>query len=122
MKFLRRQFLHLAVGTPLCILSVGLFDNGACSQTTRTIRIIVPFSPGGPADFLARVLAEQVGRAQGQTIVVENRPGAGSVVGIDAASRAAPDGNTLLLYSKESVINPHVRKASSTRHARSPAL
>jgi tripartite-type tricarboxylate transporter receptor subunit TctC len=49
---------------------------------------------------------------QGPTIVVENRPGAGSVVGTDAVSRAAPDGNTVLLYSKESVINPHLHKVN----------
>src|SRR5256885_4448484 len=78
----------------------------------RTIRIIVQVPPGGATDFLARLLAEQVGRARGPTIVVENRPGAGSVVGTDAASRAAPDGTTTLLYSKESIINPHLRKVN----------
>jgi tripartite-type tricarboxylate transporter receptor subunit TctC len=112
MKLPRRQFLHLAAGAALSILSVGLFDHGAWSQATRTIRIIVPFPPGGPTDFLARLLAEQIGQTQGPTIVVENRAGAGSAVGTDAASRAAPDGNTVLVYSKESVINPHVRKVS----------
>jgi tripartite-type tricarboxylate transporter receptor subunit TctC len=113
LKFPRRQFLHLAAGAAaLCILTVSMFGHGAWSQATRTIKIIVPFPPGGPTDFLARLMAEQIGRAQGPTVVVENRPGAGSVVGTDAASRAEPDGNTLLLYSKESVINPHVRMVS----------
>jgi tripartite-type tricarboxylate transporter receptor subunit TctC len=109
----RRKLLHLAAGAAaLSILSMGLFDHSAWSQATRTIRIIVPFPPGGPTDFLARLLAEQVGRAQGLNVVVDNRPGAGSTVGTDAASRAAPDGNTLLIYSKESLINPHVRRVS----------
>jgi tripartite-type tricarboxylate transporter receptor subunit TctC len=112
MKFPSGRFLHLAVAAvaPLIVFS-SVFGHEAWSQT-RTIRIVVPFPPGGPTDFLARVLAEQIGRAQGPTIIVENRPGAGSVVGTDAASRAAPDGNTLLMFSKESVINPHVRKVS----------
>jgi tripartite-type tricarboxylate transporter receptor subunit TctC len=111
MRFSSRQFLRLAVG--VVSLAIAFFGGQpAWSQAGRTIRIIVPFPPGGPADFLARVLAEQMGHAQGANIVVENRPGAGSVVGTDAASRAAPDGNTLLVYSKEAVINPHVRKVS----------
>src|SRR5262245_32347547 len=109
--FCRRGFLHLAAGAAApSILSMGLFDHSARSHASRTIRIIVPFPPGGPTDFLARLLAEQVGRSQRLTVVVENRPGAGSTVGTDAASRAAPDGNTLLIYSKESLINPHVRR------------
>jgi tripartite-type tricarboxylate transporter receptor subunit TctC len=112
MKCPDRRFLQLAVTViaPI-IVFFSVFGHEAQSQT-RTIRIIVPFPPGGPTDFLARVLAEQIGRAQGLTMIVENRPGAGSVVGSDAASRAAPDGNTLLMFSKESVINPHVRKVS----------
>jgi len=112
MKCPGRRFLHLAVAVVApFIVFFSVFGHEARSQT-RTIRIIVPFPPGGPTDFLARVLAEQIGRAQGPTIIVENRPGAGSVVGTDAASRAAPDGNTILMFSKESVINPHVRKVS----------
>ena len=100
-KLPRRKFLHLAAGAAaLCILPVSMFGHGAWSQAARTIRIIVPFPPGGPTDLLARLMAEHIGRAQGLTVVVENRTGAGSVVGTDAASRAAPDGNTLLLYSK----------------------
>jgi tripartite-type tricarboxylate transporter receptor subunit TctC len=112
MKLPRRKFLHLAAGAAALSALLALTGHSAWSQATRTIRIIVPYPPGGPTDFLARLLGEQIGRSQRLTVVVENRPGAGSVVGTDAASRAAPDGNTLLLYSKESVINPHVRKVS----------
>src|SRR5262245_33135447 len=107
----RRRSFHLAAAA-LGIAFLALLGASARSQAARTIRIIVPFPPGGATDFLARLLAEQVGRAHGPTIVVENRPGAGSVVGTDAASRAAPDGNTILIYSKESVINPHLRKVN----------
>jgi tripartite-type tricarboxylate transporter receptor subunit TctC len=84
--------------------------HGAWAQTTRTIKLIVPFPPRGPSDILARLLAEQIGRAQRLTMVVENRPGGGSVIGTEAVSRATPDGNTLLVNSASFVINPHLRK------------
>jgi tripartite-type tricarboxylate transporter receptor subunit TctC len=84
----------------------------AHAQSSRTVKLIVPSTPGGGADVLARLLADQVGKAQGQTIVVENRPGAGNTIGTEAVSRAAPDGNTLLITTPEFVINPHLRKLS----------
>ena len=107
----RRTFLQLAA-RGVALVCGGGFGHAAWAQTARTIRIIVPFPPGGAADLLARLLAEQVTRVHGVTVVIENRPGAGSVVGTDAAARAAPDGNTILIYSKESIINPHLRKVS----------
>jgi tripartite-type tricarboxylate transporter receptor subunit TctC len=96
MKLPRRNFLHLAAGpAALPVVFALLFSgSGAWSQATRTIKIIVPFPPGGGSDILGRVLAEQIGRSQAPTLVVENRPGAGSAIGTEAASRAAPDGNT----------------------------
>jgi len=84
--------------------------NSAWSQTARTIKVVVPFPPGGGADILARLLAEQVGRAQGPTMVVENRPGAGTVIATEAVSRAPPDGNTVLLMANSFVINPNLKK------------
>jgi len=112
MKLPRRNFLHLAAGAAaLPVVFALLFSgNGAWSQATRTIKIIVPLPPGGGSDILARVLAEQIGRAQGPSLVVENRPGAGSAIGTEAASRAAPDGNTLLINTASIVIGPHLRK------------
>jgi tripartite-type tricarboxylate transporter receptor subunit TctC len=107
----RRQFLHLAVvATAVTFLSVTLSGHGARSQAARTIKIVVPVSPGGVGDFLARVLAEQVGRAQGQTVLVENRAGAGGVIAAEAVSRAVPDGNTLLFYSPDLLISQYFRK------------
>lgn len=113
MKPLRRQFLHLGAGAAaLSILALGFSGHSASAQTAKTIKIVVPFTPGGSADILARLLAEQIGRTNGPTMVIENRPGAGTVVGTEAASHAAPDGNTLLINSAEFVINPHLRKLS----------
>jgi tripartite-type tricarboxylate transporter receptor subunit TctC len=91
MNFARR--LQLAVGVILVALSGG----AAWSQATRTITAIVPYQPGGATDVLARLLAEQIGRAQGPTMLIENRPGASTIIGTEAVSRAAPNGTTLLI-------------------------
>jgi len=80
------------------------------SQTTQTIKIIVPSTVGGGSDILARLLADQISRTQNVTMIVENRPGASNTIGTEAASRAAPDGRTLLINTPEFVINPHLRK------------
>jgi tripartite-type tricarboxylate transporter receptor subunit TctC len=82
----------------------------ATAQTTRTIKIVVPFQPGGGTDILARVVAEQIGRMRPVTIIVENRPGAGTAIGAEAVARSPPDGNTLLLTSSGFVITPHFRR------------
>ena len=72
---------------------------------TRPIRIIVPFGLGGSADVAARALQEPLTAAFGQPVVVENRPGAGAVIGTDAVAKAAPDGHTLLLMSNTHTAN-----------------
>ena len=113
MKFHRRRFLHLAgVAAAVAVLSVTVAGHGAWSQTARTIKVVVSVQPGGSSDFLARLLAEQIGRAQRLTMVIENRPGAGSIIGTEAVSHAAPDGNTLLINTPTLVVNPHLRKVN----------
>lgn len=111
MKLLRLRVLHLATGASILIVASGILSFGeeAWSQA-RTIKIINPYPPGGTADIVARVVSEHIGRTQGVTMLVENRPGAGTVIGTEAAARAAPDGNTLLITSVAFVINPHLRK------------
>jgi tripartite-type tricarboxylate transporter receptor subunit TctC len=72
----------------------------------KPIRLIVPFSPGGGVDFIARVIGQKLGEALGQQVIVENRPGAGSAIGTEFAIRSAPDGYTLLEISPSYTINP----------------
>ncbi len=70
---------------------------GADGYPVRTIRLIVPFPPGGPADVLARVVGEKIGASMGQSVVVENRAGAGGNIGMELVAKAAADGYTLAL-------------------------
>ncbi len=78
---------------------------------TRPIRLVVPYAPGGGADAVARIVAKRVSESLGQPIVVENRGGAGSILGTDMVAKAAPDGYTLLLGQSGPIsINPAVYK------------
>ena len=77
---------------------------------TKPIRLIVPFSAGGPADVLARMIGEKLQRGLGQTVVVLNKDGAGTILGVDMAAKASPDGYTLLLGNVAMVINASAGK------------
>jgi len=72
---------------------------------TRSVKFVVPFGPGGPADVYARVLAQHLGEALKQPFVVENRPGAGSIIGSDAVAKSDPDGYTFLVMSNTHTVN-----------------
>ncbi len=94
----------------LAIAATGLV-HAQDAYPTRPIRMLVPFSPGGASDTAARVVGQQLAPRFGQQIVIENRPGAGGVIGTEIAARATPDGYTLLMGSNtEVVINPNLYK------------
>ena len=81
--------------------------NGSGSGTTKPLRIISSFSPGGPVDFVARTLAEQLGRQLGRPVVVENKPGASGALGAMETLRSGADGNTLWITSVgAAAVNP----------------
>jgi len=87
---------------------VTLFSATVLAQAypTKPIRLIVPFSPGGTNDILARMLATHLGETLGQTMIVDNRPGFQGVIGTDLVAKSAPDGYTLLMASSAYTMNP----------------
>ena len=80
------------------------------SYPERPIRMIVPFAPGGGSDISARTMSNELGAALGTTIVVDNRPGAGSIIGTDLATKATPDGYTTLLGNISMTFNAALYK------------
>ena len=96
---------------PLALVVLALVAACALAQEypTRAVRIIVPYPPGGVTDIAARLVAQKLNERWGQPVVAENRPGAGAIVGVEAAARSAPDGYTLLMVSGDfAAIHPYV--------------
>lgn len=78
---------------------------------SKAIRVIVPYAPGGATDLIARLVGQELSRRMGQQMIVENRPGAGGVIGAEAVAKAPPDGHTVLLAAPAEVaILPHLQK------------
>jgi tripartite-type tricarboxylate transporter receptor subunit TctC len=77
----------------------------AADYPSRSIRVVVPFSPGGAVDGPMRLIAQELGKRLGQAVVVENKPGAGATIGTDVVAKAPPDGYTLLLASQTNAIS-----------------
>lgn len=92
------------------LTATSLFAVAATAQgqeyPTKVIRIIVPFTPGGGNDILARLIAPGLSETLGQPVIIENKPGASGNIGTEAAARSAPDGYTLLMASNTVTINP----------------
>jgi tripartite-type tricarboxylate transporter receptor subunit TctC len=84
----------------------------AWSQPSGMMKIVVPFPPGGGVDIVARIIADQIGRSQKINFVVENRPGAGTMIATEAVARAPADGNTILFVANSFIINPALRKVA----------
>jgi len=103
MKLPRRNFLHLAAGAA----ALPVISRVARAQTypTRPVRVIVPFAPAGTTDILARLIGQWLSERLGQQFVIENRPGASTIIGTEAVVRAPADGYTLLLVGTPSAIN-----------------
>ena len=97
-----RAFLRLAAFACAVLLS---WPVAAQNYPTRPVKFIVPFGAGGPADVFARVLAQHLSEDTKQSFIVEDRPGAGSVIGTDAVAKSAPDGYTLLVMSNTHTTN-----------------
>ena len=102
----RRTLVATLAG--LLFIGTGIFlsqQAHAQNYPTRPVKIVVPFATGGPADNYARFMAQRLQDSLGQTFVVDNKPGAGSVIGTDLVAKSAPDGYTLLLMSNTHTVN-----------------
>src|SRR5712672_906547 len=95
------------LGTAAGIASgVAVRSARAQSFPSKPIRLVVPYSPGGGADTTARLIAPKLQEALGETVVVDNKPGAGGTIGDDFVAKAAPDGYTLLIGAFAHAVNP----------------
>jgi tripartite-type tricarboxylate transporter receptor subunit TctC len=109
----RRQFLaRTAAASALASMGLpGIARSSPRSWPDRPVKVIVPFPPGGGTDMLARPWVKALGASFGQPFVIENRGGAGSMIGSEAAAKAAPDGYTLLFITRATLsVMPHLRK------------
>lgn len=96
---------RVAAFTLLAAAALGATSASAQEYPTKPVKIIVPFAPGGSADVYGRAVAVHLQEVMKQTFIVENRPGAGSLIGTEAVAKSAPDGYTLLLMSNTHTVN-----------------
>jgi tripartite-type tricarboxylate transporter receptor subunit TctC len=102
MSWIRALLLVLLLGAPLAVL--------AQAYPAKPIRLVVPYAPGGASDTFARPVAQRLSETLGQQFIVDNRPGAGSIIGTDIVAKAAPDGYTLLITFSSHYLLPFFSK------------
>jgi tripartite-type tricarboxylate transporter receptor subunit TctC len=103
-----KKLLSIVCTAALLTLTQGQVQ--AQTYPTKPVKIIVPFGPGGFTDVVARILGVKLGESLGQSVVIENKPGAGSMIGTDQVAKSAPDGHTLVIVSSTHVISPWIYK------------
>jgi hypothetical protein len=114
---MKTRFARLACAAALLALSVS--SATAQNYPARQITLVVPFAPGGPADFLGRLIGLKMGEDLGQQVVIDNRPGANTIIGAQAVAKATPDGYTLLMAIDGTlVMNPFLYSKLRTTRSR----
>jgi tripartite-type tricarboxylate transporter receptor subunit TctC len=96
------------LGALLLSLATGAF---AQSYPSKPLRLVIPYAPGGVVDFIGRTLGQHLSEQLGQSVVADNRPGAGGIIGVEATAKSAPDGYTLVIMDPAIVINPVLQDA-----------
>ncbi|MEY3521642.1 MAG: hypothetical protein RLZZ177_2357 [Pseudomonadota bacterium] len=104
-----KKIVQSLIAATLCAASFGALH--AQSYPNKPVKLIVPSAPGGFSDVVARILGQRLSTAMGQQFVIENKAGAGSIIGTDFVAKSAPDGYTLVLISSNHVINPWIYKS-----------
>jgi tripartite-type tricarboxylate transporter receptor subunit TctC len=105
--------MHLAARLSAAIFAGAILFTApaqALDYPNRTVKLVVPFGAGGPADLFARILADHMSKSMKQSFVIENRPGAGSIIGTEAVHQSTPDGYTLLVMSNTHTTNESLIK------------
>ena len=103
---------RVVVGATLSVAAILFSEQASLAQSPadkypdKPIRIIVPFAPGGSVDLVARIIGQKFTEAWGQSVIVETRPGAGTMIGTQATAKADPDGYTLLVAVSNHATNP----------------
>jgi tripartite-type tricarboxylate transporter receptor subunit TctC len=97
--------IKVMIAVAACALASTALAQSAASYPAKSIKIIVPFTPGSATDVMARIVGERLNAAWGQPVVVDNRPGAGGTIGIRETARAEPDGYTLVVVSSGHAVN-----------------
>ena len=113
-KFARAAFAFAA----LIIACPAAINAAAAAYPERTIKIVVPFAPGGGTDVVARTLAQEMARDLGVSVIVENKPGAGAMIGTQAVATSDPDGYTLLIGTLANAVNPSLQAKLPYDHDR----
>ena len=101
-----KRFTVLQAAAALCAGTFGSTAVLAQSYPTKPVKVIVGFAAGGPTDVIARVMAADMTQSMGQSVIVENRPGANAIIATEAVARAEPDGYTVLFSSLSLLVNP----------------
>src|ERR1035437_8236252 len=106
--------MHWLLRAASLVLLMSALCAGAQTYPNKPIRLVVPYPPGALTDLLARIVGQKLAGALGQPVIVENKPGAGTIIGVEAVAKCAPDGYTLLMATSTTLaISPRVYRKLS---------